>query len=412
MKRLLRLLAGTLIGLLASLLLFAAVVLSLLRAAPGEWSLPLQLGPWQLPLSMPTLLRVATHPMLLRQLEGRSLSMPFGILRVLPGTQPQSWRVVCAACRLHGHPFGRDPFAVRIEFTAQRATPLGWRGEFVLGDAPRAVRGRFKASFDGHGAQLALSLPNTPIADVYQLFADSIAELGRARIAGELRLEAQWRWPQQQLSLQPHIEGFSVSGLGTEALLHAASVCPAPKHGFGRWLPRAVVAAEDQRFFEHSGFDLREMNAAWSRPGTRDDTTRGASTLPQQVAKLLFAGDERSPQRKLRELLYAVELDRTLGKARLLQLYLAIAPWGEGQCGAAAAARHYLGKRVDKLTATEAAWLASLLHNPDREWQDFVHRRQINVPRVGWVIAQLRPMPAAQREALVSALPAWSPARP
>jgi len=60
----------------------------------------------------------------------------------------------------------------------------------------------------------------------------------------------------------------------------------------------------------------------------------GGSSLSQQLAKLIYTGDGRDHGRKLRELLYAVELDRTLGKARVLNLYLALAPWGNGVCGA------------------------------------------------------------------------------
>jgi membrane peptidoglycan carboxypeptidase len=131
--------------------------------------------------------------------------------------------------------------------------------------------------------------------------------------------------------------------------------------------------------------------------------------LSQQLAKLLFAGDSRSHLRKLRELLYAVELDRTLGKARVLNLYLSLAPWGEGQCGAHAAARHYLHKRADALTATEAAWLASLLHNPDREIAQMARTGQANTDRVGWVIGNLRPLNKAKREALLDDLATWSP---
>jgi hypothetical protein len=67
---------------------------------------------------------------------------------------------------------------------------------------------------------------------------------------------------------------------------------------------------------------------------------------------------------------------------------------------------------VDKLTPMEAAWLASLLHNPDREWQAFERSGQVNTERMSWVIANLRPMRAERREALVQAVPAWSPPRP
>jgi len=136
---------------------------------------------------------------------------------------------------------------------------------------------------------------------------------------------------------------------------------------------------------------------------------RGGSTLSQKLAKLIYTGDERRHARKLRELLYAVELDRTLGKARVLELYLAMAPLGDGQCGAAAAARHYLHKRVDVLTPTEAAWLASLLRAPDRERERFEQRGTIDVERVGWILAHLRPMDPLRRGALIEALPAWSP---
>ncbi len=68
--------------------------------------------------------------------------------------------------------------------------------------------------------------------------------------------------------------------------------------------------------------------------------------------------------RKLRELLYAVEMERTLGKRRILALYLAVAPWGDGVCGGSQAARHHFGKPARELDAIEVAWLASLLRDP------------------------------------------------
>jgi membrane peptidoglycan carboxypeptidase len=170
-----------------------------------------------------------------------------------------------------------------------------------------------------------------------------------------------------------------------------------------------VIAAEDQRFYEHPGYDLREIDAAWSLNQQEREAARGGSTITQQLAKLLYAGGERHHVRKLRELLYAVEMDRTLGKARVLNLYLAIAPWGAGQCGAAAAARHYLKKRADVLTPTEAAWLASLLRAPDRDVERYAQRGEVDVDRLRWVIAHLQPLPAARREALLEAAPHWSP---
>ncbi|WP_372525323.1 biosynthetic peptidoglycan transglycosylase [Piscinibacter sp.] len=401
--------SGTLLGLCLAAFALLFIGLWVVRPAPGEWSHALPLGPWRVQVSVPALLRMATHPVVLHLLEGRTLHTRYGALQWSPGAQPDSWRAVCAPCTLRAPAFGNDELHwSRAELSVVRSSQNDFHGEFTLGDAPHAVRGQWKAQLAKGALELNAKLPDTPLADAYALFASAIPELKQAQIEGRIRLDARLRLPSRELALKPHIEGFAVSGLGTESLLSAVPAC----HGkpsslqFGRWLPRAVIAAEDQRFVEHNGYDLDEMAAAWS-----GHTAPGASTLSQQLAKLLFTGDARSPQRKLRELLYAVELDRTLGKARVLSLYLAIAPWGEGQCGAQAAARHYLNKHPNALTPTEAAWLASLLHNPDRELAQLATRGQVNTERVGWVIAHLRPLRADKRDALLDALPAWSPGR-
>ena len=136
---------------------------------------------------------------------------------------------------------------------------------------------------------------------------------------------------------------------------------------------------------------------------------RGASTLSQQLAKLVYTGDRPSHARKLRELLYAVELDRTLGKARVLNLYMAIAPWADGRCGAHAAAQALLGKPVAALTPVEAAWLASLLRNPDAALAQMVRSGEVDVRRIGAIIDGMRPMPLARRLAAQQALDTWRP---
>jgi membrane peptidoglycan carboxypeptidase len=139
------------------------------------------------------------------------------------------------------------------------------------------------------------------------------------------------------------VNDFSVSGLGTERLL-TAQLPPACRTGaadatpLGGWLPRALVAAEDARFWEHPGYEIEHLLAAGAHNQRDGSALRGASTLTQQLAKLTITGDDRSAARKLRELLYAVEMERTLGKARILQMYLALAPWGDGVCGAERAA--------------------------------------------------------------------------
>jgi len=302
---------------------------------------------------------------------------------------------------------GREKVTLsRLEISVQRGFQDQLHGEFVLGDPQRAVRGRWTARVTSSGAELKFKLPDTALADAFELFANAIPELKQAHIEGRIRGDAELRLPARELQIRPRIEGFTVAGLGTEALLNAEPACNAKPSTlkFGTWLPRAVVAAEDQRFYEHTGYDLDEMLAAWSVNPQRSGGPRGGSTLSQQLAKLLYTGDSRSHLRKLRELLYAVELDRTLGKARILNLYLAIAPWGDGICGAQAASRHFLRKRADKLTPTEAAWLASLLRNPDRELAQMARNGHVNIERVSWVINNLRPVAKTRREDLVEAL--------
>jgi len=402
---------GSLLGLVIAAVVFIAALVSLVRPTPGGWSHALRIGPWHGEVSVPAVMRMVTHPVVMRALQDRDWHTPQGTLRITPATLPDSWTITCSDCRVPLS--GKDVLTLqRVVLMAKRQAQGEWRGDFALGDDAHTVRGKFGFRFDDRAGELSVQMPDTALADVYRLFTGVIPEVRQAKIDGRLRLRASVKLPQRDLVVEPFIDGFSVAGLGTEALLNAISSCPAPKHGFGTWLPRAVIAAEDQRFQEHSGYDIREIASALSQRDFADGMPRGASTLTQQVAKLLYTGDSRTHVRKLRELLYAVELDRTLGKARVLNLYLSMAPWGDGLCGAAAASQHYLHKRVDKLTPMEAAWLASLLHNPERDIAAMARTGRVDEQRVAWVIDNLRPLRAAQREALVEALPSWKPAAP
>jgi membrane peptidoglycan carboxypeptidase len=217
----------------------------------------------------------------------------------------------------------------------------------------------------------------------------------------------------------PQLEGFVVSGLGTEDWAQAQSQCsqslPARYRdaavGPSSLLARAVLAAEDQRFYQHPGYDLREMTEALHHNQQEDATLRGASTLSQQVAKLLVTGGERSPVRKLRELLYAVEMEQTLGKARILRLYFNQAPWGATVCGAQAAAYTYFGKSATALSGAEAVWLAAMLHNPALEARRWQARGSINLERAQWVANSLRPLSQRERSAIALKLSqlVWRP---
>ena len=398
--------------------LVASVAL-ILRPAPGEWSETVHIGRWQRELSVPTVLRMATHPFTLGLLEGRRLNTRFGPVMWSADAKPGTWRVVCAPCSFERHELGRDRIVLpRVDFTLERDLQMKLHGTFALGEAAKAVRGQWSARFESDQAELKFTLPDTPLDHAFSLFASAIPELAKAHIEGRVGGSARLRLPSRELTLKPRIEGFTVSGLGTEALLGAVPACGARparavNASFGTWLPRAVVAAEDQRFHEHPGYDLNEIMAARSgnqRAGEEaSERLRGASTLSQQLAKLVYTGDRPSHARKLRELLYAVELDRTLGKARVLNLYLALAPWGGGQCGAHAAAQALLGKPAVALSPGAAAWLASLLRNPDATLAQMVRSGEVDVKRVGTIVDGMRPIPLARRLAAQQALDIWRP---
>jgi membrane peptidoglycan carboxypeptidase len=170
-----------------------------------------------------------------------------------------------------------------------------------------------------------------------------------------------------------------------------------PLDRMGAYLPAAVIAAEDQRFHEHGGFDetqVAPLLASMDESGPK----RGASTVTQQLARALYTGGEKTAGRKLRELLYAIEMERTLGKERILELYLNTVDWGPGLCGARAAARTYFRKRPDQLTPLEAAWLASILRAPHSAHELQFRAGRPDAERAHRVLMQMRSLPKLERQ--------------
>ena len=125
----------------------------------------------------------------------------------------------------------------------------------------------------------------------------------------------------------------------------------------------AVVAAEDQKFPEHYGFDFESISEALENRKRRP-RLRGASTITQQVAKNLFLWSGRSYLRKGLEAYYALLLELLWSKRRILEVYLNIAEFGNGIYGVSAAAETFLRKSPSRLTTSDAALLAAVLPNP------------------------------------------------
>ena len=134
---------------------------------------------------------------------------------------------------------------------------------------------------------------------------------------------------------------------------------------------RALLIAEDAGFYGHPGIDLRELPGAIARNLSRGGFARGASTLSQQLAKNLFLSKQKTIGRKLEEVSLASLLDATLGKSRLLEIYLNVVEWGPGLYGLRPATRHYFGVEPQALTPKQMVFLVSLLPGPVKYQRSF-----------------------------------------
>ena len=154
---------------------------------------------------------------------------------------------------------------------------------------------------------------------------------------------------------------------------------PVPLKQIPRHTVRAVLIAEDSRFYTHSGFDFTAIREAWDYNLSAGRIAFGASTISQQTAKNLFLSPARTPLRKWHELIFTFALERNLSKQRILELYLNVAEFGRGIYGVDAAARAYWGVPVSALTVEQSAQLAATLpgpvkHNPYTRTRYFERR--------------------------------------
>ena len=154
-----------------------------------------------------------------------------------------------------------------------------------------------------------------------------------------------------------------------------------------RWVPlaeipefvqKAFVAAEDKRFFEHNGVDVRSVTRAFMN-SLGGEKRQGGSTITQQVAKNLLVGDSLTFERKIREVLVASRVEKTLSKQEILEIYLNSIYLGRSSWGVDVAARSYFGKPIKNATLAEGAFIAGLTKgpayfNPDR-YRERAHER-------------------------------------
>jgi monofunctional biosynthetic peptidoglycan transglycosylase len=147
-----------------------------------------------------------------------------------------------------------------------------------------------------------------------------------------------------------------------------------PLSGVSPYVMKAVIIAEDDKFWSHEGFDFEAMQKAIEKDIAKKKFKAGGSTISQQLAKNLYLSPAKNPVRKLKEAILTWRLERQLSKRRIMELYLNVTEWGDGVFGIEAAARKHYGKSAAALTAREAATLAAVIPNPRRYRTDGTSR--------------------------------------
>ena len=142
---------------------------------------------------------------------------------------------------------------------------------------------------------------------------------------------------------------------------------------------RALIVAEDSRFYTHAGVDLEAFQAAMEENISKKQFIYGGSTISQQTVKNMFLSASRNPLRKWHELVITLGMERNLSKKRILEIYLNVAEFGRGVYGVEAASLHYWGVPSSELSARQAIELAATLpspikHNPATRTRAFENR--------------------------------------
>ena len=251
-----------------------------------------------------------------------------------------------------------------------------------------------------------------PLQEALKPLHQVLPEARNATISGSISGQTQFEWPQKTWDANFHLDAIDVDGavpndlrsLKRGLIQHRVldedgdPVLRSTGEGSLSWIPlrqiappmrHAEIASEDIRFTEHSGYDLESIHAALEANRAAGSITRGGSTLSQQLAKNLYLDGQRTVIRKIRELLLAVELDRSLGKGRILELYLNMVEWGPGIYGIRQASERYFMRRASQLNPNEAAFLAAILPSPRRFYRQQYLRNRAKETRIDWILENM-----------------------
>jgi len=155
----------------------------------------------------------------------------------------------------------------------------------------------------------------------------------------------------------------------------------------GNNVKKAVIASEDQKFFNHNGFDYTAIEKAMKN-NEKGKKIRGGSTISQQTAKNVFLWQGRSWIRKGLEAMYTFIIEKVWSKDIILERYLNSIEMGQGVFGVEAAAQYYFGKSSKDMTTSEAAWIAAVLPNPKK--YDPKNPSSYLRKKHNWIMRQMR----------------------
>jgi hypothetical protein len=392
--------------------LLIACSLAILGVAAWVWQ-PYDKTAWRVKLPIGSGIQVRVLPMLMLAtspagrwlLDKKGFSLHHGDIQLY---DVDGLRVHCQHCWLEAKsvsdkPLMLDSVELWLKLDGQQLNG------YLLVDAAKQP---FKIDFEGKATMRSLklnwTLPATPLASLLSPLRDHSGAISQATVSGSLSATGILRWPRQSWSVQPqlaqlHVSGLDLSKVTTSSVQYDCPLLDEKKHPekvhwlnydkMGRWLPMATIIAEDAEFRHHPGYALTQMQQLLGKEST--DKAVGGSTITQQVVKYMFTNGERTWKRKIEELLYAVQLENTLDKTNILNLYLNTVDWGPSLCGAHAAANYYFGLSPAQMNPIQAAWLAGIIKNPHRAWkQQFMAKK----PELARAESILRYMPESARK--------------
>ena len=298
--------------------------------------------------------------------------------------------------------------AVRVDLDPARVVVE--RGDLELSRIPFRVTGQVTNLATCPKSELHFALPRIGLADLFARVPKGLLPLMTdAQVAGDLEVAVDAGFDACDLStlayeLKPITNGIEVTSLGSLVDFQAVqgrftkeiAEGKDPKTGkeivttreFGPgtpgWTPlplippdfvKVVTTTEDGSFFDHEGFSKTQMRKALIQDLQKLRFYRGASTISQQVVKNVFLTREKTVSRKLQELIITWQMEETLTKEQILELYANVIELGRDVYGLKEAARHYFCKRPRDLTLLECLFFSSILPNPKKFDDDFHHKK-------------------------------------